>query len=87
MMSCQKLPIVFKLFSLVSLIVLITGCSQKRSGNPRVLVFGKTADYHHASIPNGMAAIQKLGAANGFDVDTTTNAEMFKEDLSTNRRV
>ena len=80
MMSCQKLPIVFKLFSLVSLIVLMTGCSQKRSGNPRVLVFGKTADYHHASIPNGMAAIQKLGAANGFDVDTTTNAEMFKED-------
>ena len=27
-----------------------------------------------------MAAIQQLGAANGFDVDTTRNAEWFTED-------
>lgn len=55
-------------------------CTAKRSGNPRVLVFTKTTGYRHASIPNGIAAIQKLGRENGFDVDTTENADMFNED-------
>ena len=44
---------------------------------PKVLVFCKTAGYHHASIANGIAAIEKLGAENNFDVDTTINAEKF----------
>src|SRR5205085_10069280 len=52
----------------------------KESGKPRVLVFTKTSGYHHASIPNGIAAIQKLGAENNFDVDTTTNADYFNDD-------
>jgi type 1 glutamine amidotransferase len=47
---------------------------------PRVLVFGKTAGYHHASIADGMRAIQKLGMENGFEVDTTTNAAWFTDD-------
>ncbi len=55
-------------------------CQKKRSGKTRVLVFGKTAGYHHASIPNGFAAIQKLGEENSFAVDTTTNADVFVED-------
>ncbi len=55
-------------------------CQKKRSGKTRVLVFGKTAGYHHASIPNGFAAIQKLGQENNFAVDTTTNADVFVED-------
>jgi glucose/arabinose dehydrogenase/cytochrome c551/c552 len=81
MKSCQKISISLKFFSLMVLIVLIAGgCRQSRSGKPRILVFGKTADYHHASIPAGMAAIQKLGAENEFDVDTTTDANMFRED-------
>lgn len=54
-------------------------CNQ-RSGKPRVLVFSKTAGWHHESIPAGVAAMQKLGAQDGFDVDTTTNAEYFTED-------
>ncbi|SMO32008.1 ThuA domain-containing protein [Fodinibius sediminis] len=58
---------------------LILSCS-KRSGPPRVLVFSKTAGFYHNSIPDGMAAIQKLGDENGFEVDTTTNAAMFTED-------
>ncbi len=42
--------------------------------NPRVLVFSKTAGYHHSSIAVGIVAIQKLGAENKFDVDTSTDA-------------
>ena len=34
-----------------------------------VLVFSKTAGFRHDSIPEGIAAIQKLGAANDFDGD------------------
>ena len=42
--------------------------------NPRVLVFCKTAGYHHSSIAVGIVAIQKLGAENNFNVDTSTDA-------------
>ena len=45
--------------------------------HPRILVFSKTIFYYHQSIPSGIAAIQKLGAANGFGVDTTTDASLF----------
>src|SRR5215831_14551311 len=54
-------------------------CSNKRSEKPRVLVFSLTKGFHHESIPDGIAAIQKLGQENGFDVDTTTNPEMFND--------
>ncbi len=59
---------------------LIASCSNTRSGKPKVLVFSKTAGYEHASIPDGIAAIQKLGEENGFEVDTTKNSNMFTED-------
>lgn len=54
-------------------------CSNKRDEKPRVLVFSLTKGFHHESIPDGIAAIQKLGQENGFDVDTTTNPEMFND--------
>ncbi|NCI51040.1 ThuA domain-containing protein [Sediminibacterium roseum] len=43
----------------------------------RILVYSKTKGYHHASIPAGIAAIQKLGAENRFAVDTTTDSTFF----------
>lgn len=43
----------------------------------KVLVFAKTAGFHHNSISLGLPAIQKLGAENKFSVDTTTNAALF----------
>ncbi|HEX8038641.1 MAG TPA: ThuA domain-containing protein, partial [Chryseosolibacter sp.] len=64
----------------VSAAVVLTSCSHKRQGKPRVLVFSKTAGFVHSSIPAGVAAVQKLGAQNGFDVDTTKNAAYFQED-------
>src|SRR5690348_373077 len=69
----------------ISLLLLVAAacfyfsCSNKRSEKPRVLVFSLTKVFHHASIPNGIAAIQKLGQENGFDVDTTTNPDMFND--------
>ncbi len=67
---------------LLAAIVTITlfSCGSKRSGKPRLLVFSKTAGYRHASIPNGIAAIQKLAKENGYEVDTTENASIFNED-------
>lgn len=58
----------------------LASCSKKREGKPRVLVFSKTSGFVHNSIPEGIAAVQKLGAENGFDVDTTKNAGYFQED-------
>ncbi|MCW9708702.1 ThuA domain-containing protein [Fodinibius salsisoli] len=66
------------LLPLLALFLFIS-CSNQRSGKPKVLVFSKTAGFYHNSIPDGLAAIQKLGAEHGFEVDTTTSAEMFTE--------
>ncbi|KEO73764.1 ThuA domain-containing protein [Anditalea andensis] len=63
-----------------SVMLFITACNDKRSDEPRVLVFSKTAGFYHESIPEGIAAIQKLGNEHGFQVDTTTRAEMFTEE-------
>ncbi|GHJ49552.1 hypothetical protein Cs7R123_68940 [Catellatospora sp. TT07R-123] len=43
----------------------------------KVLVFSKTAGFRHSSIPNGIAAIQALGSANGFSVTATEDATQF----------
>lgn len=65
---------------LVPSLVLTVSCSKKREGKPAVLVFSKTAGFVHSSISEGIAAVQKLGQENGFDVDTTKNAAYFQED-------
>src|ERR1700685_3222486 len=45
---------------------------------PKVLIFCKTNGYHHASITTGIAAIRRLGAENGFAVDTTIDSTWFR---------
>ncbi len=45
----------------------------------RALVFSKTAAFRHDSIPAGIAAIQGLGARNGFGVDATEDAAAFTD--------
>jgi cytochrome c len=66
-----------------------TNTGQEASADPsveqvgsasRVLVFSRTKGYYHESIPSGIAAIQKLGAENGFGVDTTKDATKFTID-------
>lgn len=68
------------LMTLVLGILVVSSCST-RSGKPKILVFSKTAGYYHESIPEGLAALQKLGEENGFDVDTTKNADFFTEEV------
>jgi cytochrome c len=68
----MKLNLVF----LVLIVFLFTGFG---SSTPKVLIFTKTAGFHHASIPLGIAAILKLGNENNFAVDTTSNAAMISE--------
>jgi len=43
----------------------------------RVLVFSKTLGFRHASIPDGIKAIQQLGTANAFTVDATEDSSLF----------
>ena len=58
------------------LLILVSGFMM-HSPTKRVLVFSKTRGFHHASIPAGIAAIQKLGMENNFAVDTTTDSSFF----------
>lgn len=44
-----------------------------------VLIFSKTAGFRHGSISDGIAAVQALGAANNFSVDTTEDAGQFTD--------
>ena len=61
------------------LIASVSICSAAHAQEPRVLVFSKTAGFRHSSIPDGIAAIRKLGQANGFAVDTTEDAGAFTQ--------
>jgi type 1 glutamine amidotransferase len=45
----------------------------------RVLVFSKTAGFRHSSIDEGIAAIKKLGADHGFQVDATEDPSVFRD--------
>jgi type 1 glutamine amidotransferase len=54
--------------------------SLSAAAKPKVLIFSKTAGWHHASIPVGIAALIKLGQENNFDVDTTTDSKKFTYD-------
>lgn len=46
---------------------------------PTVLVFSKTEGYRHSSIPAGRAALEALGAEQGFRVIATEDAAAFTE--------
>jgi cytochrome c len=57
--------------------MLLQSCSQEK---PRILVFSKTKGYRHESITAGKAALIKMGAEKGFEVDTTEVSDVFVED-------
>lgn len=67
--------------SLVLLLsILMVACLEKPR-EKRVLVFSKTAGFRHASIEQGVIAINKMGRENGFKVFHTEDASQFKEDF------
>ena len=61
-------------------ILFIIGCEEKREGTPRLLVFSKTMGFEHASIPAGIAALEKLGQQNAFTIDATKNSGVFTDE-------
>lgn len=62
---------------------LLVGCgATTRSASPdfSVLVFSKTTEYRHPSIPDGVAAIERLGRENDFAVEATESAARFTDE-------
>ena len=68
------------LLATMVLTIFYFACETSPKTRPRILVFSKTTGFRHSSIPDGQQAIFKLGAQNGFDVDTTENAAVFNQD-------
>ena len=64
--------------SIFVLFCLLFSCGEKQKS--RVLVFSKTKGYRHESIGIGKLTLIELGQKNGFEVDTTENADFFNED-------
>jgi type 1 glutamine amidotransferase len=60
-------------------LLLLSSSAQPVAKKPAVLVYTKTNGYHHASIPLGVEAIKKLGAAHGFDVVVTDDSLAFNK--------
>nr|WP_274388033.1 ThuA domain-containing protein [Salsipaludibacter albus] len=54
--------------------------AQAQDADASVLVFSKTAEFRHASIPDGIAMIERLGEANDFTVTSTEDAAVFNDD-------
>lgn len=82
LMRMYRLPRLLSLSLLVAITGTLSAYGATAARQPRVLVFSKTAGYHHASIPDGIAAIMRLGRSGHFRVDTTTDATRFnKRDL------
>ena len=68
-------------YSCAVLLLIFSTLSARATSAPiKVLIFSKTADYRHASIPAGISAIQELGALHGWDVDATEDASQFSDD-------
>ena len=64
------------LFSFLLITVCLTAFVSNKKAT-HILVFSRTLGFHHASIPTGIAAIQKIGVDNNMLVDTTTDANFF----------
>lgn len=63
--------------SLIAIALVIFFSNPASAKKKRILVFSKTAGFHHSSIDEGIAAVQKLGLENKFDVDTTKDSGKF----------
>lgn len=66
------------ILTLLSILCLTTGfVGHKPKAKDAVLVFSKTKGFRHKSIEVGKTSLWKLGQENGFNVDTTENADLF----------
>ena len=60
-------------------LLLLLSAAHPIAKKPAVLIFSKTNGFRHSSIPVGIEAIKKLGAANGFDVVATEDSLAFNK--------
>lgn len=78
-MSGKRLTILTAMIAMLT--PLIAGNpAHAESSSFRVLVFSKTTAFRHDSIPDGIAAIQKLGQEHNFAVDATEDATQFTDE-------
>ncbi|HWI57215.1 MAG TPA: ThuA domain-containing protein, partial [Bacillota bacterium] len=59
------------------LLIAAVALESASAADVKALVFSKTLMFRHSSIPDGIAAIQKLGAEHHFQVDATEDASWF----------
>ena len=65
---------------LLSILLLLALCLHASAGMPpraRVLVFTRTAGWQHDSIPTAVAALQRLGAQDGMQLDPSEDGAAF----------
>ncbi len=74
-MSCLR-PAALALLSLL----LLAPASARAQPGGQVLVFSRTTGFRHASIPDGIAAVQALASTHGFTVTATENAAVFNSE-------
>jgi glucose/arabinose dehydrogenase/type 1 glutamine amidotransferase len=77
--SRTKIGLVFSMALLGVMSLLPAAAVAQSGGQAKVLVFSETAAFRHGSIEAGRAAIQQLGAQNGFAVDATEDSAQFTD--------
>jgi type 1 glutamine amidotransferase len=77
-----------RLLAVVAVLVLSSWPSASQAQTPayRVLAYSRTTGFRHDSIPDAIAAVQQLGEANGFAVDTTEDPSVFDDATLANYR-
>lgn len=68
------------LTAFVTMFTLTGNAAHAAAPSYRVLVFSKTTAFRHDSIPDGVAAVQRLGQEHGFAVDATEDATQFTDE-------
>ena len=62
----------------IALVFFTTSCTQKEP--MKLLIFTKTAGYHHKSISSGIVALEKLGLENDLEITVTNDAKQFTDE-------
>ncbi|MPZ20724.1 MAG: hypothetical protein GEV06_22870 [Luteitalea sp.] len=71
--------VVLPIVVVLGLVGLPTHAEQGSDTRFRALVFSKVTNYYHESIPNGVAAIEKLGAEQRFEVVSSDDPAAFTD--------
>lgn len=66
--------------NIILIVLLVLFFSALRAQQPKVLIFHKTAGFHHKSIPKGIKTIEDLGRENKFLVEETDDSKVFSSE-------